>query len=144
MPIMAQILPPGSIMYRIGRSALVWGDPWEFQTVRIPTGELLGLTANPEQSVGKFTPKYRDELAHYFDVRGLNWTYERKNHGKTRTFRSTAMEMKIVMEVTRDDGKLTSRTTQEYFEMDYGNVVKVETAIAGGLLALGQAKVAAS
>jgi hypothetical protein len=49
-------------------------------------------------------------------------------------------QIKLSMQVLNGEGKVISETKQEYNELDYQNLVTIEKAVVGSLVALGEKK----
>ena len=47
-------------------------------------------------------------------------------------------QIKLSMQVLNGEGKVISETKQEYNELDYQNLVTIEKAVVGSLVALGE------
>ena len=80
----AEILPIGTMLIRVGQNVRAQPDPWDFQVVRMPDGELRGLSRNPDRE-SKFTVAHMRALKELIEDRlALTWKFERFNHDNER------------------------------------------------------------
>ena len=135
-------LPPGTILIRVGEDTDGWGKPYDYSLPMLPNGTLVGLCKNPEQNdVGKFTSHHMRAIKELVEGElGRMWDWDRLNHDNHRTVRRRVMAEKkdqgfeVTITITRDGNKFT---TYQWHNMSKATMQKMQGAVAGSLVALG-------